>query len=1315
MKPPGAAQLPNDAGETAEEKECLHTSPEPGPLPAKVPTVPDYELLQRIGSGAYGEVWLARSKATGALRAAKIVWRHRFEDERPYQREFEGIQKFERISREHPSQLALFHIGRNEAEGYFYYVMELADAVQNPKSQIGNPRESRTPKSEETSDNEQILARHAAARPGESGVRASDSYAPHTLRADLAHGRLPAARVLELGLALAEALAHLHRHGLVHRDVKPSNVIFAHGRPKLADIGLVTDASDTCSIVGTEGYLPPEGPGTPRADLFALGKVLYEAAMGLDRREFPKLPSEIRTWPDKRLVFELNEIVLKCCADDTRERYQSVEVMQADLLLLSAGRSVRQTHSLERRLKLTRRVALATAAVMVLGVIPYALAIREARIARANEKRAIAQSQVAEAVTKFVEQDLLGQADIGSQDKALRALGRASEVKANPTIKELLDRAAAELAPGKIEQRFPEQREVQASLLTTVGDAYMATGDANKAVQLLTRADALYHEIRPADHPESLDASERLAQAYGAAGDWPRAVKLLEQVRDTRVKKFGTNHAETLVAQRDLARAYSRAGRRPEALALLERVHDAQAKQLGLDDPNTLGTLASLAGAYEDTGDRRALQLFKEVRDKRAARLGADNPATLVSVNDLALASLNVGQPFQAVELYEQVREAFDKKFGPDHPNTLIMLNNLAQAYRESGKPTQAIELLEHVRELQAKKLGPEHTDTLVTQHSLAKAYRAAGKLPEAIELLERLREVRTRKFGLGDPSTLDTLDSLAGAYEFSGRVPQALELLNQVLEAKRKQFGPENPGTLVAENNLAVTYIYARKPTQALPLLEHAHAGFLQTIGTNHPNYLRNLGCLALAYQDTGRLAEAIPLLEQTRDQKARLLGADHPETLSQQHNLAGAYKTAGHPERALVLWRQAAEAMEKKKFQDQFAWTIVGNLISTLIIERQPEEAETWYRRWLALVPEAPDYGAALSELAQDLGGRQAWMEAEVVLREAVNVYQKTQPDSWLVFYNQSRLGKALVNQKCFAEAEPFLLTGLQGLEQRQEQIPNSRNFYLMEAYDNAAQLYDAWGKEPPDTTSTRSGPFLRARAGWLARRGNWQPAAAELGLLLDRAPEYAFAYHMLASVLVASGDRRAHYQLCQRMLTLGATTNAYVAYCVAKDCLILPSGPDLLAASKLAETANKFSEAKAGADLKYPPLYRGTKALADYRQGRFASAVEWARKSLDPHYSGGDCCFVEACMIEAMAQFRMQQLPAAQTALTRGLERASELPRLERGDLGPGWQDWVTAHALMAEATSLLNGGLFAQAPSERDAPPAPATPASAMPRP
>src|SRR5450755_3448955 len=141
----GQGRVPSD--DDADRSAPVGEQP-PAPLdtdPTKKPSVPDYELLRRIGHGAYGDVWLARSKATGALRAAKIVWRHTFEDERPFQREFAGIQRFERISREHPSQLALFHIGRNDAEGYFYYVMELADQAElGPAPAGGQPQPTQT-------------------------------------------------------------------------------------------------------------------------------------------------------------------------------------------------------------------------------------------------------------------------------------------------------------------------------------------------------------------------------------------------------------------------------------------------------------------------------------------------------------------------------------------------------------------------------------------------------------------------------------------------------------------------------------------------------------------------------------------------------------------------------------------------------------------------------------------------------------------------------------------------------------------------------------------------------------------------------------------------------------------------------------------------------------------------------------------------------------------------------------------------------------------------------------------------------------------
>jgi tetratricopeptide (TPR) repeat protein len=312
------------------------------------PSIPDHELLGPIGRGSYGEVWLARN-VLGQYRAAKVIFRNRFVDQRPFEREFEGIQRFEPISRSHPSQLSILHVGKNDASSCFYYVMELADDARAENGQSG-----------ENSEN----AAHQKER--RSAPCDPHSYIPRTLRHELEkHGRLPVSECVQIGLLLTTALAHLHANGLVHRDIKPSNVIFVRGVPKLGDIGLVTEAGDTKSIVGTEGYMPPEGPGTPQADIFSLGKVLYEISTGMDRRRFFELPEDLRSSPDRNDIFEVNEIVLKACEKDPAKRYRSAQEMQSDLELLSSGRSLRRQRVWSERWKLAKHFLLAALGVGV--------------------------------------------------------------------------------------------------------------------------------------------------------------------------------------------------------------------------------------------------------------------------------------------------------------------------------------------------------------------------------------------------------------------------------------------------------------------------------------------------------------------------------------------------------------------------------------------------------------------------------------------------------------------------------------------------------------------------------------------------------------------------------------------------------------------------------------------------------------------------------------------------------------------------------------------------------------------------------------
>jgi serine/threonine protein kinase/tetratricopeptide (TPR) repeat protein len=946
-----------------------------------------------------------------------------------------------------------------------------------------------------------------------------------SLRSDPGRRSLELRKLLRRFLDVCNAVEYAHSRGVLHRDIKPGNVIVGrHGETLVVDWGLAkvagradpdpsadeqtlrppsaSGSSETLpgQAIGTPAYMSPEqargdlGALGPRSDVYSLGATLYSLLTGKTPFEGGDISDVLRRVqagefsPPRALVPSIDRalevVCLKAMALKPEDRYGSPRALAEDVERWAADEPVSAWREpfrrRARRWARRNRTAVTVAAVaLVAGVVGLsALAAVQSKANRDLKKANDDKSNALKAETKAKKdtEEALAQSEESRKRAegvltflkddvlaAARPEGQAGGLGVAVTV-----RKAVDAAEPKIAERFKDQTLVEADVRNTLGLTYVYLREVPLAINQLERALELRRTKLGPDHPDTLASRNNLGEAYRAAGRTADAIRLHEATLKLLEMKLGPDHPSTLSSRTNLALAYRAAGRTAEAIALNEATLKLSEAKLGADHPGTLTSRNNLALAYSQAGRTAdAIALHEGTLKQREAKLGPDHPGTLTSRNNLALAYSQAGRTAEAIALHEGTLKQREAKLGPDHPGTLTSRNNLAAAYEQAGRTADAIRLHEGTLKQREAKLGPDHPDTLTSRNNLAVAYEKAGRTAEAIALHQATLTLQEAKLGPDHPDTLASRSNLANAYRAAGRTADAIRLYESTLTLQEARLGPDHPDTLASRNNLAVAYLSAGRGKEAAQLHEATLKLYTAKLGPDHPDTLTSRNNLANAYRAAGRTADAIRLHEATLKQREARLGPDHPDTLASRNNLGEAYRAAGRTADAIALNEATLKLSEAKLGPDHpGTLTSRNNLAIAYESLGRWAGAETLRRQVLAqrrktTPPDSPLLAGDLALLALDLLKQSKWPEAEPVLRECLAIREKKPPDDWSRFNTMSQLGGALLGKGQYATAEPLVVSGYEGMKAREAKIPAVGKPRLPEAAERVVRLYEAWGK--------------------------------------------------------------------------------------------------------------------------------------------------------------------------------------------------------------------------------------------------------------
>lgn len=855
---------------------------------------------------------------------------------------------------------------------------------------------------------------------------------------------------LEMVAQICDALEHAHQRGVIHRDLKPGNILIdGHAQPKILDFGIArmiegdntvaTLQTQTGQLLGTVPYMSPEqvtGDSSTldvRSDVYSIGVLMYELLSGrlpyeLQHRSIAEAARVIRedeptrlSRADTTLRGDLETIVSKALEKDCQRRYPSAGALAADIrrylsdepILARPASALYQIRKFTRRNRALVGGVAATFFVLILGAAGTTLGLVSALRANdelnaTNKTLAKTNGELGETIAQLKQVSAFQSSQLTKLDVPL--MGQRIR-------NDLLESTPAEL-----------QSNLESALAgVNFTDLAKRTLDQNYFGRAIDGVDAQFSQ-QPrlqASLFQDLASTMRELGLLAAANDPQR------RALDIRRRELGNENRDTIDSMNQSGMLAQARGLYEEAEARFREALAASQRVLGDHGKETLICVGNVANALRLQGKyEQAEQLARQSLDGLSDIAGPSSPDTLDAKSALAAVLMQEGKYPEAEQYFRDVLKGRRRDFGDEHPSTLRTIRNLSNLLETSGKYDESIALIKECYETDRRVLGDDHPDTIASLSEYGSRLATRGRLEEAEPILTEMLK-RTRKL-LGDdhPTTLSAMERLASVLEDRGRYAEAELLLHDVLETRRRVLGDEHPSTLRALGNYGFVLSRQGKVKEALPYYRKTLAGFRKVYGNDNPHTLTSIGNLASLLSGLGKDEEAEPLYRESLEGRRRLLGDDHPSTLNAIYNMGDMLRRQGKLKEAEPYCRQALEGYRRVGGDDHigtlFSLTSLGQL---LLDEGKPAEAEPYFReaverRRRVNGDDFPQTSVAAEGLANALEGQQRWADAEQWRRFVNKADNRADSrDKSIVAQHLAALGQNLLRQKRHADAEAVL----------------------------------------------------------------------------------------------------------------------------------------------------------------------------------------------------------------------------------------------------------------------------------------------------